>query len=381
MKTTNETYFGVGSLSKLKSILNQHNPKKIILFTSHHSFSLSGAKEKILPILKNISVNQYEVKNSNPYIEDIKSAIQEYTIYSPEMVIAVGGGHVLDFAKAVNFLSGEDGDLDSLIRNNSLKGTDKKPLIAIPTTAGSGAEETKFAVIYIDKEKHSIEHSSIRPAYRIVDPILTYSLPKNIVASSGIDALAQSIESFWSINSTEESKKYAREAINLLRDNLLKSYESKSKEAKNKVSLASNLAGKAINISKTTAAHALSYGLTIHHGILHGEAVAIFLPSIYLFNSEITRENCIDSRGVNYVKDTISELNNLFGCSNSIDASNEILKMSDSLGILPKYYDLKLGAEEKNTLISIVNLDRLKNNPRAVREKDLERIYNSLIEQ
>ena len=158
-----------------------------------------------------------------------------------------------------------------------------KKLIAIPTTSGSGSEATHFAVVYVGGEKFSVAHPIyMLPNVVVLNPSLTYSMDSYQTALSGVDAFAQAMESYWSVNSTEESKKYSIEALELIIEHLplAVNYNDNSRDI---MLHAANLAGKAINIAKTSGAHAISYVLTSKFNIPHGQAVALTLPAWYDF--------------------------------------------------------------------------------------------------
>ena len=127
---------------------------------------------------------------------------------------AVGGGSVIDTAKMIKIFSANKGNPESYIRGEKEIEKSGPPMVAVPTTSGTGSESTHFAVVYIGKTKYSLAHKEhVLPEYAIVDPKFTYCLPKRITAETGIDALGQAIESYWAVGSTDESKGYAREAI------------------------------------------------------------------------------------------------------------------------------------------------------------------------
>src|SRR5262249_51347864 len=136
------------------------------------------------------------------------------------------------------------------------------PLVAIPTTAGSGSEATPFAVLYVGHVKHSIAGPAMLPDVAIVDPSLTDSMSPALTAVTGMDAFSQAVESYWCIHSTERSKAYARRAIALVLEHLEVAVTAPREENRRAMSKAAHLAGRAIAITKTTGAHALSYPLT-----------------------------------------------------------------------------------------------------------------------
>ena len=188
---------------------------------------------------------------------------------------------VIDFAKSLNIKISNNNDFKSIVINNDSITNEGLPLVAIPTTAGTGSEATHFSVVYIKDIKQSLSHPLIKPAVAIVDPQFTYNLPPFITACSGLDAFCQAIESYWSVNSSDESKKYAIDAIVKIKNNLIDAVKTSSKESRHELSIASNLSGKAIDITKTTAPHAISYPLTKLFNIPHGYAVALILGHFF----------------------------------------------------------------------------------------------------
>lgn len=358
-------YIGFESIKRLGSLVNEPSPKRIFLVTDKDSYSISGAKKYMAEFLAGCEVTQFFDFSSNPKVEDVKKGIELFCQVQPDIVIAVGGGSVIDTAKLVNFFAANG--LDPVEYLNSAKTNIKKPkpLIAIPTTAGSGSEATRFAVLYIDKEKFSIDNEFILPCVAIVDPALTMSLPKYVTATTGMDALCQAIESYWSVNSNDESKKYAKDAIELVMSNLVTAVNAPSSSARLAMATAANLAGKAINITRTTAPHAISYPLTSHFGIAHGHAVALLLPAILEFNSGVTEKDVLDSRGVLHVHDVIDQIVELLGGVNVKDAMNIIERLLDRIHLKTRLRDLGIQSSEDIELIveKGFNPERVENNP------------------
>ncbi|HZX49811.1 MAG TPA: iron-containing alcohol dehydrogenase, partial [Candidatus Paceibacterota bacterium] len=185
------------SATILKEILEKEKPRKVLLFADS-AYEKSGAKEKLSPVLKSFEVEVFSDIAPNPTLEQIEKGIGACKSFGPDLVVAVGGGSVLDTAKAANLLAAQEGTPVSYIKKEKEIAKQGKPLVAIPTTAGTGAEATRFAVVYIDNIKYSFSHEFLLPRYAVIDAELTYSLPPNVTADSGMDALAQAIEAFWS---------------------------------------------------------------------------------------------------------------------------------------------------------------------------------------
>ena len=152
--------------------------------------------------------------------------------------------------------------------------------IAIPTTSGTGSESTSIAVIYYNGKKLSIDHGSLLPQITILDYNFLITLSDYQKKSTMLDSLCQAIESYWSIGATNDSKKYSKQCISLILKNYKDYIENKYGSYKEIIE-ASNYSGKAINISKTTAAHAMSYKITTMYNISHGHSVALCIIPIW----------------------------------------------------------------------------------------------------
>ena len=193
-----------------------------------------------------------------------------------DAILAVGGGSAMDVAKCIKLFSGMNPDENYLKQEFADTGI---LLAAIPTTAGTGSESTRHAVIYYRGEKQSISHPSLVPQFACLVPSVLKDLPVYQKKCTMLDALGQAIESWWSVSATEESIGYSRIAIELIRNNW-KPYIRSGKRS-DQILLAANYAGRAINITATTAAHAMSYKLTSLYGIPHGHAVGLCLAEVW----------------------------------------------------------------------------------------------------
>lgn len=375
-----EEYFGFGSIKHLSGILSKLNSKKIFLVTGKKSYETSGAKDVLEKLLNGYEVFHFYDFTENPKLEDIEKGIKLYKKSMPDVVIAIGGGSVIDIAKSVNIITAQDEESGQLIKGKAKITNIGKPLIAVPTTSGAGSEATHFAVVYIGKEKYSIAHEYILPDKVILDPEFTFNLKPEITATSGIDALCQAVESYWSVNSNDESKKYSSDAIKLVFENLEPAVNNPSGDSRNKMLTASNLAGKAINITKTTAPHAISYSLTSYFGIPHGQAVSLTLGEFLEYNYNVTEKDVTVSGKAKIVKSSIDELIKLMGCSNAADAKSKITELMKSIGLKTRLSELNIKTKEYlKIIIDNVNLERLQNNPRALTGENLEIILGKIL--
>jgi alcohol dehydrogenase class IV len=350
----------------LGQALLQRNARKIFLVRGKESFKTSGAESILKPFLAGYSVAHFIYNEPNPKIEDIERGIEIYKTQTPDVVIACGGGSVIDKAKLINFFASVDAKPKDWLDGKRPEAKKNTPLIAIPTTAGSGSEATIFAVLYIGKEKYSIEHESMLPAAAIVDPVFTLNLPPYITASSGMDALSQAIESYWSIHSTEKSKKIAARAIKLVYDNISAAVNAPSQESRLAMAEGAHLAGKAIRLTKTTAVHAISYPMTSYFGVPHGHACGLILPGMFRFVSDITDEDCADLRGKEYVIKTLKEIAILIGEKDNAMVPVRLSHLLHQIGLVANFNALGIRSKEDiETIISHgFNPQRVRNNPR-----------------
>ena len=330
-----------GAIENLPKIVDIEHSKNILIFTGKKSFE--NIKPTIEKELTNCKYTYYNDFSSNPKEEDLERAINNIK-RDFDIIVAVGGGSVIDFAKAYKYY----------IKSN-LK------LVAIPTTCGTGSEATQFAVLYKNGEKISLDDKSILPEYAIVDSQFVENNPKYLKACTAMDAYCQAIESYWAIKSTPLSREYAKQAMILCKDNIVNYVNTNDIEIAGKIMQASNFAGKAINISRTTAAHALSYKITTKYKIPHGHAVALSMADLFEANSNINNTNCIDKRGVDFVKNRIKEIIDTIGIISFKEYWQSLM-----LNIGLNFNISELGISNKEEIIKFVNIERLKNNPKDI---------------
>mgnify|MGYP001607474038 CR=1 FL=1 len=361
-------FFGHGCINNLEYILKKENSKRIFLVRGKNSYKLSGAEQIIDPILSSYDSQEFYNFSSNPKIEEIEEGFSLFMEKDYDALIAVGGGSAIDVAKAIKLFS-------------SQKHSNKKvSLIAIPTTAGSGSEATHFIVYYEGKKKQSKGDENLTlPNYAICDPKLTLSLPRYVAAATGMDALGQAIESYWSVNSTEESKRFSERAINILMKNLDSSTNKNDLSSREKVMKAANLAGKAINIAKTTACHSISYPITSFFGIPHGHAVGLTLGEMLIYNSKVSDNDCIDKRGTSYVKRTINEIVEMLDTT-PVEAKDKLQCLMENIGLETRLSKLNIGKDEIDVIIeNAFTPERMKNNPRLIDKENLRVILNNIL--
>ncbi len=339
--------------------------ERLFVVLDEPAYDASGARSMLEPFFQRKEVSRFVGFELNPKLSDVERGITVFEDFRPDMVIALGGGTAIDLAKLIAVLAVQPSSPIDLITGRSTIETLRPPLIAIPTTAGTGSEATHFAVVYVDGKKHSLAHSSLLPDFAVVDSRLTESLPKRITAATGLDAFCQAIESIWSVGATLESNEYAAEAVQLALEHLVNATQRPTTEARKAMSRASHLAGKAINLTKTTASHALSYPLTSNFGIPHGIAVAVTLAPMLAFNAAVTDGDSNDPRGADHVRRRIDKIVKLLNAENVDAASASIKKLLVHLDVPTSLAEAGVTTlDELTSIVDAIDVERLSNNPR-----------------
>ncbi len=290
LKTKNPTrcIFGPGSLSILGDELRAMDVRRLLFVAGIESLRSSTAYPLVRAILDGFDVVEAPSVAPNPDMKSIEYARQGLNGYTFDAVVGIGGGSTLDAAKALAFVLARPGF--SLEANSgTLKddGIRSVPLVAVPTTAGSGSEATQFSSLLTeDGRKVSIDSPRLYPRVAIIDPELTRSLPPYVTAYTGFDVLCQAVESAWSVRTTPASAVHALRAIPLVLAHLERAVRDPADvDSRAAMSLASCEAGLAISQTRTTAVHAASYPLTGLYGIPHGHACALTLAPFIRYNA------------------------------------------------------------------------------------------------
>lgn len=301
----------------------------------------------------------------NPVYEDVAKGVELFRKEKCDFIISVGGGSSIDTAKNIKLFS-----VLSPKENYLEQPSIYSPVVhlAVPTTAGTGSESTRFSVLYHKGAKQSVAHDCILPDYVVLEPKLLVTLPDYQKKATMLDALCQSIEAFWSVNSTDSSKEYSRAAIPLIFGSFEK-YLAGDITAAASMLQASNLAGRAINITQTTAAHAMSYKLTSLYKTSHGHACALCLPLVWRYMLKNTRR-ASDPRGARYLAGIFEELDSLMGGVERFESFYASLSLPT-----PELTD----RSELDLLADSVNPVRLGNNPVPLSRDAMKEMYKRML--
>lgn len=358
---------GYGSAGQMQPVLESLQCRKFMLVCGG-SFDHSGLKGVFEGL--DVPYVRFSDFSPNPQYAQVEKGVALFNRENCDALVAVGGGSALDVAKCIKLFCKMQQGENYLQQTYADTGI---PLVAIPTTAGTGSESTRFAVIYYQGAKQSVAHDSILPDVAILDPVVLKTLPLYQKKCTMLDALCQAVESWWSVNSTDQSKEYAKKAISLLLGNYQAFFYENDQKAAEKVLEGANFAGRSINITQTTAAHAMSYKMTSLFGIPHGHAVAVGLPVIFDYMIDYP-ENCIDNRGQAYLEKTFLEIAESFGKKTPKAA---VAFFNDLLTQL-EIQRPNIAPEQLAVLASSVNPTRLKNNPVQLTEQTIYRLYEKI---
>lgn len=282
------TEFGPGMVAELPAFVAELGQARAFVVTDR-ALRATGIVERVEGILAGAGIEHavYEDVGPNPATTECERGADRLRQFGAAAVVAVGGGSALDAAKAVSLLAGTPGavaaDADRL-----WQGADGLPLIAVPTTAGTGAETNGFGVVEdaTVRRKVYLGHASVRPRIAVLDPELTLGLPPAVTAATGIDALVHGIESLASRGATPDSVAYAERAVALVSRWLPVAYADGSDlDARSQVLLGAHLAGHALSLSGLGLVHGIGHALTAQAGIPHGIALAAVLEEVMAFSA------------------------------------------------------------------------------------------------
>lgn len=369
----------VNGLAQLPEILKEVGCRKLFLVidSSYPFLNIKDAVEA-LPVTEKVKFSDF---TPNPLYEQVCNGIELLKTSHCDTILAVGGGSAIDVAKCIKLaMLADEGNaaiIPPLVSQRLPIDDSKIPIIAIPTTAGTGSESTHNAVMYYKGGKQTVTNDGILPEYAVLEPTVLKTLPIYQKKCTMMDALCQGIESWWSINSTDESKAYSKNAVELIIANWQKYLFDNDEEAAKQIMMAANYGGRAINIAQTTAPHAMSYKITSLYQLPHGHAVAICLPEVWDYMIAHPQKN-IDQRGEKYLIGIFIEIVQALGCPSLILAPSFLRSMLKVLNLnCPKSNNRE---KDLNTLTDSVNPIRLKNSPISLDSTTLHVLYNSIID-
>jgi alcohol dehydrogenase class IV len=362
--------YGVDAIMGTPDVVARLGAHRVLLVCGGRSFEASGAA-RMLPALERVAtVVRWSGFAPNTDAADLTRGLELAARLRPDLVLGVGGGSAMDMAKllcAYVDLSGSDtpATVAASIRSGAVAPSGPR-LVLAPTTSGTGSEATHFAVVYIGAEKFSVGAPRLRPDVAILDPALSLSGSRYQRATSGIDAVAQAIESLWAVAATDTSRRWAERALDLLLPAIEPFVRKPTEECARAMAIGSHLAGRAIDISRTTAAHAMSYAITKRYGVSHGHAVALTLGHFIEAHAAAGTSGAGLRHGVDPQRHrrAMAEVLTRLGAADGAGARARFTALVHRLGLTPWLSQVAANrSADIGALVTAVNVERLGNNP------------------
>lgn len=354
------------SYKQIKEVFEQNNVQKPFVCCGK-----SFQNTEIFEYLKQFNIVVWDNIRPNPRFEDMVAATELFKKEKCDFMIGAGGGSPLDSAKMIRMMSTNNIDtcLKEPMQNNDIKA------LFIPTTAGTGSEATKTSVFYLNEnQKFSVHSLDFIPNYIIFDETLLETLPDYQRKCTCLDALCHAVESYWSTKANDESKAYAKEAIELFCKHY-QGYVNNEREHNRGMLMASYYGGKAINLTGTTSAHAMCYNITMNCNTSHGHSCIAGLIEIWKYMLE-HNENVNDKRGREYVLSTFDDIAHFMGVNTPEDAVRKLQNIVNEFNLQKP----KAKIEQIDDFVSKVNVKKLTKNPTVLSSEDIKNIYLNIFD-
>jgi phosphonate metabolism-associated iron-containing alcohol dehydrogenase len=291
--------FGCGSFSLLGDVLQG---RSYALVTYGDAYFRSLSAELAAKAGKPLLVVDDIAPNPDIALLEVQTARFANLSSAPDVIVALGGGSVIDSAKVFAAARGDFAAMDAYLKKRAGAETiEPWPLIAVPTTAGTGSEVTSWGTVWDNAGgvKFSLAHPGLYPEFSIVDPDLMIGKPRDLTIQTGLDALSHSLESLWNRSANPVSMAHAVTAARGVLATLpLLAEDLRNAELRERMARAATLAGFAFSNTRTAIAHSLSYPITLRHGVPHGIACSFSLPMII---RSVAGEGGICAEGLNAI--------------------------------------------------------------------------------
>ncbi len=364
--------FGCGKVKEVGNLTKAYG-KKALIVTGRSSAKKSGIYYKVNESLKKVGIDTvlFDKVTPNPLTTTAEEGAKFAKENGCDVVVAIGGGSIMDCAKAIAFLSVNSGNINDYIFNK-LHSDKALPLVLIPTTCGTGSEGNGFAVLTNPEngDKKSLRCNAIVAKVSIVDPECMMTMPKNVLASVGFDALCHNIEAYTSKIAQPFTDALSLYGISLIADNLVNVYNGKGgKEAWEKIALASTIGGMVINTAGVTLAHGMEHPASGLKNIVHGQGLAALTPEVIEASYKGNR-------------DKFGKIARIFGGLTAEDCSVKIGTLLKKLDLDLKLSDLGIKEEDIKWMAENcmkVSEASIKNNPVVFTKEEIEEIYKKAL--
>lgn len=364
--------FGSGKIKELGSYTKQYG-KKALIVTGRNSTKKSGLLEKSVTLLRKFGVGSvvFDQVEPNPTTTAAYAGAALAKQNGCDVVIGLGGGSIMDAAKAISFLSVNDGDISDYIFNR--KFSDKAlPILLVPTTCGTGSEGNGFAVLTNPEngDKKSLRCSAIVAKASIIDPDLMQTMPKPVLASVGFDALCHNMEGYLSKIGQPMTDMMALEGIRLISESLVQVYEGTGDaEAWEKLTFASTLGGMVIHTAGVLAPHGMEHPASGLKNIVHGRGLAALTPVVF-------------EESIKGAPKKFAVISKLLGGNNEMDCVAQIRKLLTRLNLDVTLSQQGLSENDVDWMAENclkVSAAGMTNHPVAFSLDDIKRMYKKAL--
>lgn len=361
-----QVYFGRNFIQRLPQIVSEKGLDNILLCTGEHVKNSTEIRS-VISKLKYVKIYSDPIKKCDfATVNKLTTFCRREKI---KAIIAIGGGNILDTLKCVAILSIHEGIIEDYVETKKKK-FEKNGLflIAMPTTSGTGSDVSPWAVIWEKGKKYALSFEDyLFPKIAIVDPSLTDNCPSSVTATAGIDAMCQAIEAYWNVNHNPVSDKYALDSIKFILGNLDFAVNHPNKKVRDNMAWGSLVGGLAFSNTATTICHSVSYPITSHWGIAHGQATSITLPSFIEYTFPAIEEK------------RLNKILRAMNVKNEKEAAENIRKLIKSIGL--KTHLSELGISKSGIDIIVAegfDPERAKNSPRIPTAAELRNLLVSI---
>lgn len=364
--------FGSGKVLETGELAKPYG-KKALIVTGRSSAKRSGLYDKVNDSLKAAGLETvlFDKVSQNPLTTTAQEGADFAKANGCDVVVAIGGGSIMDCAKAIAFLSKNEGDINDYIYNR-LTSDDALPLILIPTTCGTGSEGNGFAVLTNpdNGDKKSLRCNAIVAKVSIVDPECMMTMPKKVLASVTFDALCHNIEAYTSKIAQPLTDAMSIYAIELIANNLVSVYNGTgSKKEWENITMASTIGGMVINTAGVTIAHGMEHPASGLKDIVHGQGLAALTPIVIEASYKGNEEK-------------FAKIAKIFGGESAADCADKIRELLKSIDLECKLSDLGIAAEDIPWMAENymkVSAASIANNPVVFTQEEIAELYRKAL--
>ncbi|MER7485553.1 phosphonoacetaldehyde reductase [Streptomyces sp. NPDC126497] len=358
---TPKVLFGAGEADRLDALVARYEPERVLVVATERGLERAGFGHwRTSP-----GHRVFSAFRPNPDLTDVLAGCALRDGWQPDLVVGLGGGSAMDVAKMVRALPA-DGDAARacLGAGPAQLAAGAGTLILVPTTSGTGSEVTQFATVFDGERKYSFDHPLAAATCSVVDPQLTATCPAEVMTSCAMDALCHAVESLWARRSDDSSRALALRALHGLTGPLANGLKDTSLPVREQLARSAMEAGRAINVTRTTAAHAFAYRLTSHHGVPHGVACLVNLQWLYAYNTQHVETHCDDTRGAAHVRSQLGTVAAAWGLEPD-RVPGHLGRLLSDLGWSPRLSDYGLAEHDLPSYVAagLGSTARAANNP------------------